>query len=110
VVARFDDWLSERGLALEVRTDPAGTRTAEDAARAIGCEVGQIVKSLVFTAGGRPLVALVSGASRLDPRRLETLAGGESRRAHPGRSASSEQGDGPLAPRGHRRPLYRPPT
>jgi prolyl-tRNA editing enzyme YbaK/EbsC (Cys-tRNA(Pro) deacylase) len=74
-VARFDDWLSRRGLEVQVRTYPAGTRTAEDAARAIGCEVSQIVKSLVFTAGGRPLVALVSGANRLDVRRLEALTG-----------------------------------
>jgi len=46
-----------------------------DAARAIGCSVGQIVKSLVFTAAGRPVVALVSGANRLDPERLAAVAG-----------------------------------
>ena len=62
---------------LEIRRFPEGTRTAEDAARAIGCQVGQIVKSLVFTAGGRPVVALVSGANRLDPRKLAAVAGGE---------------------------------
>ncbi len=54
---------------------PAGTRTAVDAANAIGCEVGQIVKSLVFVAAGRPVVALVSGANRLDERRLASVAG-----------------------------------
>jgi prolyl-tRNA editing enzyme YbaK/EbsC (Cys-tRNA(Pro) deacylase) len=59
----------------EVRRFPEGTRTAEDAARAIGCELGQIVKSLVFIAAGRPVVALVSGANRLDPVRLAQLAG-----------------------------------
>ena len=47
-----------------------------DAARAVGCEVGQIVKSLVFVAGGRPVVALVSGANRLDESRLAAVAGG----------------------------------
>jgi prolyl-tRNA editing enzyme YbaK/EbsC (Cys-tRNA(Pro) deacylase) len=46
-----------------------------DAARAVGCEVGQIVKSLVFVAGGRPVVALVSGANRLDESRLAAVAG-----------------------------------
>jgi prolyl-tRNA editing enzyme YbaK/EbsC (Cys-tRNA(Pro) deacylase) len=46
-----------------------------DAARAVGCEVGQIVKSLVFVAGGRPVVALVSGANRLDEARLAAVAG-----------------------------------
>ena len=72
---RFEDWLRGQGLEVGVRTYPAGTRTAEDAARAIGCDVAQIVKSLVFTAGGRPVVALVSGANRLDARRLAVLAG-----------------------------------
>ena len=59
----------------EVKRFPEGTRTAEDAARAIGCSIGQIVKSLVFLAGGRPVVALVSGRNRLDPDRLGRLAG-----------------------------------
>jgi len=74
--SRFEEWLESQGLEVPVRTYPAGTRTAEDAARAIGCEVAQIVKSLVFTAGGRPVMALVSGANRLDVKRLGTLAGG----------------------------------
>lgn len=58
-----------------MRRFPEGTRTAIDAARAVGCEVGQIVKSLVFVAAGRPVVALVSGANRLDERRLGEAAG-----------------------------------
>jgi prolyl-tRNA editing enzyme YbaK/EbsC (Cys-tRNA(Pro) deacylase) len=74
--SRFEEWMESHGLDVPVRTYPAGTRTAEDAAHAIGCEVAQIVKSLVFTAGGRPVVALVSGSNRLDVRRLEALAGG----------------------------------
>ena len=74
--SRFEEWLEGQGLDVPIRTYPAGTRTAEDAARAIGCEVAQIVKSLVFTAGGRPVVALVSGSNRLDTRRLAELAGG----------------------------------
>jgi len=60
---------------VEIRRFPEGTRTAADAARAIGCEVGQIVKSLVFTAGGQPVIALVSGANRLDTAKLEAVAG-----------------------------------
>jgi prolyl-tRNA editing enzyme YbaK/EbsC (Cys-tRNA(Pro) deacylase) len=75
VASRLDQY------GLDIRRFPAGTRTAEDAARAIGCEVGQIVKSLVFTAGGQPVVALVSGANRLDPRKLEAVAGGEVEKA-----------------------------
>ena len=78
---RFEEWLEGQGHGIEVRRFPQGTRTAEDAARAIGCEVGQIVKSLVFTAGGLPVVALVSGANRLDPRKLEAVAGGEVEKA-----------------------------
>ena len=54
---------------------PDGTRTAVDAARAVGCELGQIVKSLVFVAGGKPVVALVSGSNRLDERKLAAVAG-----------------------------------
>jgi Cys-tRNA(Pro) deacylase len=63
------------GLDIAVRRFPEGTRTAEDAARAVGCEVAQIVKSLVFVADGRPVVALVSGAHRLDPVRLAAALG-----------------------------------
>jgi len=74
-VNRFEEWLSGSDAGIAVKEFPAGTRTAVDAARAVGCELGQIVKSLVFIAGGRPVVALVSGANRLDERRLATVAG-----------------------------------
>lgn len=69
MVSRFEEF------GVTVRQFPEGTRTAQDAASAIGCEVGQIVKSLVFVAAGRPVVALVSGANRLDERRLGEAAG-----------------------------------
>lgn len=69
---------------VEVRRFPEGTKTAQGAARAIGCEVGQIVKSLVFVADGRPVLALTSGANRVDVVRLAELAGASSaRRATP---------------------------
>jgi prolyl-tRNA editing enzyme YbaK/EbsC (Cys-tRNA(Pro) deacylase) len=74
-VRRFEAWLVEADAGLAVRHFPAGTRTATDAARAVGCEVGQIVKSLVFVAGGKPVVALVSGANRVDEKRLGAVAG-----------------------------------
>ena len=80
-MTRFQAWAADRGLDLEIRHFPAGTRTAEDAARAIGCDVAQIVKSLVFTAGGRPVIALVSGANRLDPARLQGMTAGAVARA-----------------------------
>ena len=69
-VRRVMDAAAAAGLAIEVVRFPAGTRTAEDAARAVGCRVAQIVKSLVFVVDGDPVVALVSGADRLDPARL----------------------------------------
>ena len=62
-------------LAIEVREFPEGTRTAADAARAIGVSVGQIVKSLIFRVDGDVVVALVSGPNRLDEGRLAAAAG-----------------------------------
>jgi Cys-tRNA(Pro) deacylase len=64
------------GLEIDVRTFPAGTKTAADAARAIGVDVGQIVKSLIFSVDGEVVVAYVSGANQLDERKLAALAGG----------------------------------
>ena len=51
------------GLAIAIRAMPQSTRTADEAAAACGCDVGQIVKSLVFAgkATGRPYLLLVSG-------------------------------------------------
>ncbi len=76
-VVRLTAAATELGLPVETREFPEGTRTADDAARAIGCQVGQIVKSLVFLLDGEPVVALVSGANRLDERRLATALGGD---------------------------------
>jgi prolyl-tRNA editing enzyme YbaK/EbsC (Cys-tRNA(Pro) deacylase) len=60
----------------DVRTFPEGTRTAEDAAAAIGCEVRAIVKSLVFmTDTDTPVLALVNGADRADEARLAAAVG-----------------------------------
>ena len=72
---RFEAWLATTDHGVTVRSFPAGTRTAGEAANAVGCELGQIVKSLVFVAGGRPIVALVSGSNRLDEGKLGLLAG-----------------------------------
>ena len=74
-MSRFEAWLADSGIGVSVKQFPAGTRTATDAAKAVGCEVGQIVKSLVFVAAGKPVVALVSGANRLDEGRLAAVAG-----------------------------------
>lgn len=64
------------GLAIEPREFPEGTRTAADAAAAIGVELGQIVKSLCFAVDGAVVLALVSGSNQLDEGRLAGAAGG----------------------------------
>lgn len=60
--------LDAKGLDCNVRHMASPTRTAEEAAAACGCEVGQIVKSLIFrgSRSGRPYLLLVSGANRVD--------------------------------------------
>jgi prolyl-tRNA editing enzyme YbaK/EbsC (Cys-tRNA(Pro) deacylase) len=63
------DRLLSRGLEVEVRMLGA-TRTAGDAAAAVGCSVGQIVKSLVFIRGEQPLMVLCAGDRRVDAERL----------------------------------------
>jgi prolyl-tRNA editing enzyme YbaK/EbsC (Cys-tRNA(Pro) deacylase) len=65
-------------VALDIRVFPEGTHTAEDAARAVGAEIGQIVKSLVFVASSearKPILCLVSGPNRVDLARLAAVVG-----------------------------------
>ena len=82
-VQRVADAARDLGLAIEIRAFPEGTRTAEDAAKAIGVSVGQIVKTLVFLADGRPVICFVSGPNRLDTARLAAATGAaEVRRAN----------------------------
>lgn len=64
------------GLEIEVREFPEGTKTAADAAAAIGCAVAAIVKSLVFLVDGAAVVALIPGDRRLDTGALAGVAGG----------------------------------
>jgi prolyl-tRNA editing enzyme YbaK/EbsC (Cys-tRNA(Pro) deacylase) len=83
-VDRFTAAAAAMHLRAQVRRFPEGTKTAADAARAIECEVAQIVKSLVFTADGAAFLALTSGTNRADTRQLATLMGAtEVRRATP---------------------------
>ena len=66
---------AERGVTIAVTRFPAATRTAQDAAREIGCTVAEIVKSLVFLADGLPVVVLCSGADRVDEGKLKIALG-----------------------------------
>jgi len=65
------------GVVVEPRTFPEGTKTAQDAANAIGCDVGQIVKSLIFAVDGELVLAYVSGSNQLDESKLAAAAGGQ---------------------------------
>lgn len=67
--------LAGLGLTIEIREFPASTRTAQDAARAVGTSVAQIVKSLVFAADGRAILVLASGVNRVDVAKVARLAG-----------------------------------
>lgn len=66
------------GLAIETFHFPDGTKTAADAAAAIGVQVGQIVKSLIFAVDGQVVLAYVSGSNQLDESKLALAAGGVS--------------------------------
>lgn len=79
------DALAAAGLDCTVVEFPASTRTAEDAAAAIGCSVAQIAKSIVFRAAAsqRAVLAIASGAKRIDPARLESVLGEPLEKATP---------------------------
>lgn len=66
-------------IGIEVRPVhfPEGAKTAQDAANAIGVEVGQIVKSLIFGVDGQVVLACVSGSNQLDEAKLASAAGGQ---------------------------------
>ena len=63
---KVQEYLNQFGLKLQVRELEHSTRTAQDAADAVGCQLGQIVKSLIFRSAKRPLLFLVSGKNQLD--------------------------------------------
>jgi len=75
-VSRVVSAAKERGLDIVTKRFPEGTKTAADAAAAIGVTVGQIVKSLVFGVDGEIVMALVSGSNQLDEKKLALAAGG----------------------------------
>lgn len=74
-VERVAAFLRRAGVEARIEQFDAGTPTAEDAARAVGCKLEQIVKSLVFDCDGRPIVVLVPGDRRADARKVARAAG-----------------------------------
>jgi prolyl-tRNA editing enzyme YbaK/EbsC (Cys-tRNA(Pro) deacylase) len=74
---KVQEALTALGLSCQVVELPASTRTAQEAAQAIGCTVAQIVKSLIFrgTRTGKPILVLASGVNRVNEKRLGEMAG-----------------------------------
>jgi prolyl-tRNA editing enzyme YbaK/EbsC (Cys-tRNA(Pro) deacylase) len=81
--ARVAEELNRLGIASEVRVMPASTRSAAQAAAAVGCDVSEIVKSLIFRSvnSDEPILVLASGANRVDESRLAEFVGGPVERA-----------------------------
>ncbi len=75
-VVKVIDAGRDLGLTIETVHFPDGTKTAADAAAAIGVHVGQIVKSLIFAVDGQVVLAYVSGSNQLDESKLAVAAGG----------------------------------
>jgi len=74
---RFQQILAEKGYPHQVMELPELTHTAVAAAEAVGCDVGQIVKSLIFKTRktDRPVLVLVSGRNRVDTKKVRALLG-----------------------------------
>ena len=70
---RVQDYLSERGFAFVVRELPGSTRTAQEAADTVGCEVAQIAKSLVYKEKktDRPVLVIASGSNRVGLKKIK---------------------------------------
>ena len=81
--ANFQDFLSSRGIEEKVVELSESTRTSAEAAAAIGCEVEEIAKSIVFYVKDtlRPILVIASGTNRVDEKKLKKLVGGKLKRA-----------------------------
>jgi prolyl-tRNA editing enzyme YbaK/EbsC (Cys-tRNA(Pro) deacylase) len=79
-VERVSSFLREAGAEARIEEFAAGTPTAAEAAAAVGCELGQIVKSIVLVCDGSPVVALVPGDRRCDPVKVARAVGADAAR------------------------------
>jgi len=110
-VQRVLDAAARKGVTLEVTTFDESTHTAAEAAAAVGADLGQIVKSLVFVVpvsdGVEPLLCLVAGHNRVDLARLAAVSGAVDVRRASAREAHDLTGFaiGGIPPIGHIRPV-----
>jgi Cys-tRNA(Pro) deacylase len=109
-IQRVLDAAAKKGVTLDIHTFDETTHTAEDAARAVRAELGQIVKSLVFVTEDRegalePVICLVSGTNRVDLARLAAVTGEREIRRATAREANDLTGFviGGIPPFGHDR-------
>jgi prolyl-tRNA editing enzyme YbaK/EbsC (Cys-tRNA(Pro) deacylase) len=113
---RVRDAAAKRGVSIDIVTFDASTHTAQEAATAIGVELGQIVKSLVFVApldlarddaGLEPIIALIRGTDRVDIARLASVTGKTRMRRASADEAAEATGYtiGGIPPFGHRQRL-----
>lgn len=111
-IQRVVEAAARKGVNLEIRTFDESTRTAQEAATAVGSELGQIVKSLVFVTqdeqgAPEPVLCLVSGSNRVDLARLAAVTGEPEIRRASAAEARELTGFviGGIPPFGHRRAL-----
>jgi prolyl-tRNA editing enzyme YbaK/EbsC (Cys-tRNA(Pro) deacylase) len=106
-VTGFGQLLGELGVKGEIRALPESARTAALAAAQVGCEVGAIANSLIFSADGGPLLVMTSGAHRVDTDRVARLVGAAAVDRADARSVREWTGQaiGGVAPVGHPRPI-----
>ena len=111
-IQRVVDAAARKGVTLDVHVFAESTHTAEEAAAAVGAELGQIVKSLVFVAPTEtgaldPVLCLVSGPNRVDLARLAAVTGASDIRRASANEARELTGFtiGGIPPIGHRRPV-----
>ena len=83
-VERVRAALAAAGHADSIAAFPEGTRSAADAAAAVGCEVAQIAKSIIFRAGERAVLVIASGANRVDMGKVAAATGLQVKRADGG--------------------------
>ncbi len=111
-ILRVLEAAARKGVSLDIRVFDESTHTAEEAAFAVGAELGQIVKSLVFVVpadhgGLEPIICLVSGPNRVDLARLAAVTGEPDVRRATAKEAHELTGFviGGIPPFGHPRPL-----